>query len=56
MLMYGEQNNSLSYLPALASGGVELAKISHSGHFPMYANPPEMWARLTELVNRAEDT
>jgi pimeloyl-ACP methyl ester carboxylesterase len=54
MFMYGEQNNSLSYLGTLAAGGVELAEISHSGHFPMYANPPEMWARIADLVSRAE--
>lgn len=27
MFMYGEQNNTLSYLPVLAEGGVELAEI-----------------------------
>lgn len=54
MFMYGEQNSSLSYLDTLATGGVELAPISHSGHFPMYANPPEMWARIADLVSRAD--
>jgi pimeloyl-ACP methyl ester carboxylesterase len=54
MFMYGEQNNSLSYLETLASGGVELAEITHCAHFPMYANPPEMWARIASLVTRAE--
>ncbi|MEU0534868.1 alpha/beta fold hydrolase [Amycolatopsis tolypomycina] len=53
MFMYGAQNNSLSYLDTLAAGGVELAEISHCAHFPMYANAPEMWARLASLVNRA---
>jgi pimeloyl-ACP methyl ester carboxylesterase len=54
MLMYGEQNSALSYLPALAEAGVELAPISHSAHFPMYANAPLMWARIAEHVARAE--
>ncbi|MFD0006099.1 alpha/beta fold hydrolase [Streptomyces sp. NPDC127178] len=54
MFMYGEQNSSLSYLPALAEGGVELAEISQCAHFPMYSNPPEMWARITDLVTRAD--
>lgn len=54
MFMYGEQNSSLSYLPTLAANGVELAEISHSAHFPMYANPPEMWARIANFVSRAE--
>lgn len=51
MFMYGEQNHSLSYLPVLAAAGVELARISHSAHFPMYSNPPEMWARIAAFVS-----
>ncbi|MCD9879728.1 alpha/beta fold hydrolase [Streptomyces guryensis] len=54
MFMYGEQNDSLSYLAKLAEGGVELAEISHCAHFPMYSNPPQMWARIAGLVARAE--
>ncbi|TPQ23395.1 alpha/beta fold hydrolase [Streptomyces sporangiiformans] len=54
MFMYGEQNNSLSYLPTLAEDGVELAEISHCAHFPMYSNPPQMWARIVGLISRAE--
>ena len=50
MVMYGEQNRSLSYLPRLADEGVELAEISHSGHFPMYSNPVEMWCRITDFI------
>ncbi|MFC4063515.1 alpha/beta fold hydrolase [Actinoplanes subglobosus] len=46
MFMYGEQNAHLSYLPALAAGGVELAPIPRSGHWPMYANPVAMWDRI----------
>ncbi|MGW2115172.1 alpha/beta fold hydrolase [Streptomyces zhihengii] len=54
MFMYGEQNNTLSYLPALAAGGVELAEISRCAHFPMYSNAPEMWDRITDFVIRAD--
>ena len=50
MFMYGEQNSSLSYLGTLADAGVELAEITHSGHFPMYSNPTQMWARITAFV------
>ena len=42
MFMYGEQNRRLSYLPTLADGGVELAEISESGHWPMYSNVLDM--------------
>jgi len=52
MFMYGEQNRSLSYLPALADHGVALAEIPHSGHWPMYANAPEMWSRISAFVSR----
>jgi hypothetical protein len=50
MIMYGEQNRSLSYLPQLADEGVELAEVSHSGHFPMYSNPVQLWCRITAFV------
>jgi pimeloyl-ACP methyl ester carboxylesterase len=53
MFMYGEQNASLSYLLLLRANGVELAEIPHSGHFPMYSNPPAMWERIGSLQARA---
>ncbi len=53
MLMYGEQNNSLSYLPVLEQHGTQLAEIEHSGHFPMYSNAPQMWRRITEFIRTA---
>ncbi|MFM0594738.1 alpha/beta fold hydrolase [Paraburkholderia dilworthii] len=46
MFMFGEQNAGLSYLPHLQESGVTLASIAHSGHFPMYSNPVEMWKRI----------
>jgi pimeloyl-ACP methyl ester carboxylesterase len=49
MFMYGERNASLSYLPRLAAAGVELAEIPQCGHFPMYSNPPAMWARIADF-------
>lgn len=52
MFMYGEQNNTLSYLTHLHRSGVELAEISHSAHFPMYSNPPEMWSRISRFLSR----
>ena len=53
MFMYGEQNASLSYLSNLRAHGVQLAEISHSGHFPMYSNPVEMWERLAQFLATA---
>ena len=54
MFMYGEQNASLSYLPALAANGVELAEIPSSGHFPMYSNPVAMWEQIADFQTRAD--
>ncbi|RSM74319.1 alpha/beta hydrolase [Actinoplanes sp. ATCC 53533] len=51
MFMYGRQNNSLSYLTRLAGEGVHVAEIAHSGHFPMYSNPPAMWSSITGFLN-----
>jgi pimeloyl-ACP methyl ester carboxylesterase len=52
MFMYGEQNATLSYLAKLAAGGVELAEIPHSGHWPMYANPVAMWERIATFIRQ----
>ncbi|WP_284232412.1 alpha/beta fold hydrolase [Arenivirga flava] len=54
MLMHGDQNATLSYLPALRDAGVDVTEISMSGHFPMYSNPLEMWARLSAFITAAE--
>lgn len=52
MFMYGDQNTTLSYLSNITAKGVELAEIPQCGHFPMYSNPPEMWRRLGEFIQR----
>lgn len=54
MFMYGDQNNTLSYLSHIQANGVELAEIPQCGHFPMYSNAPEMWRRLACFVESAE--
>ena len=54
MFVYGDENRSLSYLSALEDLGVELAEIEHSGHFPMYANPPALWRRISQFIDRSE--
>ena len=53
MFMYGEQNASLSYLAHLRENGVQVAEIEHSGHFPMYSNPVEMWKRIAGFIAAA---
>lgn len=51
MFMYGEENASLSYLPTLEKNSVRLAEISHSGHFPMYSNPVQMWCEIGSFLD-----
>jgi pimeloyl-ACP methyl ester carboxylesterase len=52
MFMFGEEMRGLSYLPLLEKEGVELADIVHSGHFPMYSNPVEMYRRISIFLDR----
>lgn len=54
IFMYGEQYDSLSYLPTLAAAGINLARIPDSGHFPMYSNPPAMWQHIEKVVALGE--
>ncbi|MFI5429646.1 alpha/beta fold hydrolase [Aeromicrobium sp. UC242_57] len=52
--VHGEQSSALTYLPRLARAGVSLMEISHSGHWPMYANPVELWQRVAAFVEEAD--
>ena len=54
--IYGEQNASLSYLPSLPDRGVEAIEIPHSGHFPMYSNPPMLWAAMAAFIDKADQS
>ncbi len=54
MFVYGDENRSLSYLATLEDDGVELAEIADSGHFPMYSNPPALWTRIGDFMERSE--
>jgi len=55
VFVYGEQNKHLSYLGDLPGYGVEMAEIPHSGHFPMYSNPPALWSEMATFIARCED-
>lgn len=50
MFMHGQQNAHLSYLPELRRQRVRVAEIEHSGHWPMYSNPPAMWTALRSFL------
>ena len=52
--VHGVQNRHLSYLGDLPSIGVEVIEIPHSAHFPMYSNPPALWAAMADFIARHE--
>jgi len=52
--LHGDQNAGLTYLPKLRESGVEVVSIPHSGHFPMYANAPAMWAAIAANVTKGD--
>lgn len=54
LFVYGEQNRHLSYLGDLPGYGVEVAEIPHSGHFPMYSNPPALWSEMAAFIEGCE--
>lgn len=53
MFIHGQQNAHLSYLPELRRRSVRVVEIEHSGHWPMYSNPPAMWTSLREFLAAA---
>ncbi|KAJ5947260.1 alpha/beta-hydrolase [Penicillium verhagenii] len=52
MFMFGDEYRWLPYLERLGKGEVELAKISETGHFPMYSNPVEMYRRISDFLHK----
>lgn len=54
LFVYGDGNQSLSYLARLARSGVELTEIPNSGHFPMYANPSALWKAIGQFIDNVE--
>lgn len=52
--VYGVQNRHLSYLDRLPALGMPVIEIDHAGHFPMYSNPPALWAALAAFLAQAE--
>ena len=54
--VHGSQNRHLSYLGQLPDIGVDVVEIPDSGHFPMYSNPPALWAALADFLSRQESS
>ncbi len=53
--VHGVQNRHLSYLGQLPERGVEVMEIPDAGHFPMYSNPPALWAAMAGFLAKQED-
>jgi len=52
LFLYGEANRTLSYLPALRAGNVEVSEIPRSAHFLFYDNPVVTFEEIGRFVNR----
>ena len=51
IFIYGQENNSLSYIPELIKKGVNVKEISNSNHFIFYDNPKELYEVIGDFVN-----
>jgi pimeloyl-ACP methyl ester carboxylesterase len=51
LFIYGQENNSLSYIPELISSGVNVKEISDSNHFVFYDNPKELYEVIGGFVD-----
>lgn len=51
VFIYGQENNSLSYLPELIKNGTNVKEISESNHFIFYDNPKELYEVIGDFVN-----
>lgn len=52
IFIYGQENNTLSYIPELIKNGVNVKEISDSNHFVFYDNPKELYEVIGNFVNQ----
>jgi pimeloyl-ACP methyl ester carboxylesterase len=50
VFIYGNENNSLSYIPELIKSGVAVKEISNSNHFIFYDNPKELYEVIGDFI------
>jgi pimeloyl-ACP methyl ester carboxylesterase len=53
VFIYGQENSSLSYIPALIKKGVNVKEISNSNHFIFYDNPKELYEVIGDFVKKS---
>lgn len=51
LFIYGQENNSLSYIPELLKNGLNVKEVSESNHFIFYDNPKELYEVIGEFVD-----
>ena len=51
VFIYGDENNSLSYIPTLLRNNMNIKEISGSNHFVFYDNPKELYDVIGDFVN-----
>jgi pimeloyl-ACP methyl ester carboxylesterase len=52
ILIYGEENNSLTYLPALNKTNAFVKEIEASNHFVFYDNPKDMFDTIGDFIDQ----
>lgn len=52
IFIYGQENNSLSYIPVLLQNKVNVKEIANSNHFVFYDNPKELYQTMGDFVNQ----
>lgn len=55
VFIYGQENNSLSYIPELIKNDVNVKEISRSNHFIFYDNPKELYDVIGDFVEEQAD-
>lgn len=51
VFIYGQENNTLSYIPALIGSGVNVKEIADSNHFIFYDNPKGLYEVIGDFVD-----
>jgi hypothetical protein len=51
IFIYGQENNSLSYLSELKENKVTIKEIADSNHFVFYDNPKDLYDVIGDFIN-----
>lgn len=54
LFIYGSENKHLAYLPELLKGGITVAEISNSNHWPNHDNPEEFYKTISNFLFKVQ--